>query len=303
MENTENTNPTEVKDTEVKNTEVEINSENYYSNEVNKKYMSVSQFKSFAGTYAKTACEAEALDKYLNPVYETSESLMVGSYIDAFYEGTLDKFKADHPEIISSRGATKGELKSEYKKADYIIKRTQEDDLFKQFTSGEKQKLLTGNLFGVDWKIKPDFLFDDKITDLKIVKSIKDVFWSNGEPIDFIRYWGYDIQGAVYQAIVEQNTGKKLPFYIVAASKEPETDIEIIEIDQSYLDEALEYVRLKLPRVIALKNQTAEPHRCGYCNFCKRTKKLIAPVKLSEFCGDRTRVEMPFEIDDNPFAD
>lgn len=44
--------------------------------------------------------------------------------------------------------------------------------------------------------------------------------------LDFIRFWGYDTQGAIYQETVRQNTGKRLPFYIAAASKEPTTDIE-----------------------------------------------------------------------------
>ena len=286
--------------------ELELTEENYYGEEANKIYMSVSQFKSFAGTNAKAACEAKALNDFLHPTYESTTSLLVGSYIDAYYEGTLDKFKAEHPEIISSRGATKGELKSDFKKAEVIIERTKADPLFQEYTQGEKQKKLVGNLFGVDWKIKPDFLFDDKICDLKIVKSIQEVFWSNGEPYDFIRYWGYDIQGAVYQAIVEQNTGKKLPFYIVAASKEDTPDIEIIEIDQSYLDEALEYVKIKLPHVLAVKNQQTAPTRCGKCPYCRSTKKLIAPIKLSDFCGDRNRTpieDIDIETEDNPFAD
>ena len=32
----------------------------------------------------------------------------------------------------------------------------------------------------------------------------------NKENMDFIRNWGYDIQGAIYQAVVEKNTGKNV---------------------------------------------------------------------------------------------
>lgn len=39
---------------------MELTAENYYSPEANAEYMSVSQFKSFAGTDGKLACEAEA---------------------------------------------------------------------------------------------------------------------------------------------------------------------------------------------------------------------------------------------------
>lgn len=36
---------------------------NYYSQEANREYMSVSQFKDFAGTYGKLPCEFTALEK------------------------------------------------------------------------------------------------------------------------------------------------------------------------------------------------------------------------------------------------
>ena len=48
--------------------------------------------------------------------------------------------------------------------------------------------------------------------------------------MNFIEYWGYDLQAAVYQEVVYQNTGERLPFFVAAASKEEETDIELIWI-------------------------------------------------------------------------
>ena len=40
-----------------------LTAENYYSKEANEKYMSVSQYKDFAGTYGKMACEFSAIEK------------------------------------------------------------------------------------------------------------------------------------------------------------------------------------------------------------------------------------------------
>ena len=56
--------------------------------------MSVSQFKSFAGTDGKLACEAEAMAE-LRGEWEMKKTtaLMVGSYVDSYFEGTLDDFK------------------------------------------------------------------------------------------------------------------------------------------------------------------------------------------------------------------
>ena len=40
-----------------------LTAENYYSQEANEEYMSVSQFKDFCGTYGKMPCEFTAMGK------------------------------------------------------------------------------------------------------------------------------------------------------------------------------------------------------------------------------------------------
>lgn len=64
---------------------MELTAENYYSPEANAEYMSVSQFKSFAGTDGKLACEAEAMAE-LRGEWEMKKTtaLMVGSYVDSY---------------------------------------------------------------------------------------------------------------------------------------------------------------------------------------------------------------------------
>lgn len=42
---------------------MQLTDENYYSQEANREYMSVSQFKDFSGTYGKLACEYSAKEK------------------------------------------------------------------------------------------------------------------------------------------------------------------------------------------------------------------------------------------------
>ena len=71
-----------------------LTAENYYSQEANEEYMSVSQFKDFCGTYGKMPCEFTAMEKLKGRWEEPkSKALMVGSYVDSYFEGTLDKFK------------------------------------------------------------------------------------------------------------------------------------------------------------------------------------------------------------------
>jgi hypothetical protein len=76
-----------------------LTAENYYSKEANKEYMSVSQYKDFAGTYGKMACEFSAVEK-LEERWEQKKTtpLLVGSYVDSYFEGTLEEFKKENPE-------------------------------------------------------------------------------------------------------------------------------------------------------------------------------------------------------------
>lgn len=258
-----------------------LTEENYYSQEANKEFLSVSQYKTFCGSFGRQACEARAIAE-LNGEWEQekTQSLLVGSYVDAHFEGTLDVFRAKNPEIFTQKGG----LRAEYKKADEIINRVEQDDLFMQFMSGEKQVIMTGEIGGAKWKIKIDSLVPDKcIVDLKVMKSLRDVFRTHdAEYMGFVEFWGYDIQGAVYQEIVRQNTGKTLPFFIAAASKEKETDIEIIHIDDGHLRECLLEVESNVSKVLALKLGEYQPIRCECCDYCRRTKVLKGPISYAD---------------------
>ena len=256
-----------------------LTEDNYYSKEANLEYMSVSQFKDFAGTYGKRACEFEAMEKLFgrwNPPPTTP--LLVGSYVDSYVEGTLDSFMERHPEVFTREG----ELKAPFRKAEEIIARIERDKYFMKYLSGKKQVIMTANIFGCDWKIKMDsYLPGVAIVDLKVMASITDNKWVKDIGyLDFVRYWGYDIQGAVYQKVVELNTGKKLPFYIAAATKENEPDIRIIHITQNYLDEALALVEANIKRVLEVKNGEVLPDRCDACDCCKHNRVLKAPISI-----------------------
>lgn len=264
---------------------ITLTNDNYFSQQADMDYMSVSQFKALIGTQAHSACEATAL-KHINHEIEEQKTtaLLVGSYVDAYFEGTLDAFKAENPEIFKTTG-DKG-LKADYVQAQKIIDRTNRDKLFSDFMNGQKQVIMTANLFGVDWKIKMDSYHPkDKIVDLKIMKDMLPM-WSPAfeSKVDFIRFWGYDIQGAVYQRIVEILTGDKLPFFIACATKEKEagTDIQVIEITQPYLDAALSFVENNIEHAVAVKNGTIEAKRCGTCAICRDSRILKAPIRIDD---------------------
>ena len=154
-----------------------LTAENYYSQEANMAYVSVSQYKDFCGTTGKMGCEAMAMAKLRGEIEEVKTiPMMVGSYVDAYFEGTISVFVAQHPEIISSRGKTAGELKSEYKQASLLIDRAEKDEVFMRYMAGDKQVIMTGEIEGVPVKIKIDSTDGMRITDLKTVRSITETF-------------------------------------------------------------------------------------------------------------------------------
>lgn len=257
-----------------------LTAENYYSKEANKEYMSVSQYKDFAGTYGKMACEFSAVEK-LEERWEQKKTtpLLVGSYVDSYFEGTVGEFKKETPEIFKQDGG----LKAPYIQADKIIERMERDPLFMMYMSGKKQVIMTAELFGAKWKIKIDSYAEGiAITDLKVVESITKPKWVRDIGyLDFIRYWGYDIQGAIYQEVVYRNTGLRLPFYIAAGTKEEEPNIEVIHVTQNYLDEAKHMVEMNMPRILRVKSGEAEPDRCEMCDCCRHTKVLKRPISIT----------------------
>ena len=119
-----------------------LTAENYFSREADEAFLSVSQYKDFCGTYGKTGCEEHALAKLHGEWIENTEdsvALMVGSYVDAHFEGTLDLFKAKHPSIFKKDGS----LYSQYNKANIMINRCERDELFMSYMSGQKQVIMT----------------------------------------------------------------------------------------------------------------------------------------------------------------
>ena len=157
---------------------------NYYSPETDQQYFSVSQYKDFM------KCEAMAMAK-LRGEYKPAmtRAMLTGSFVDSYFEGTLDLFINEHPAVFTQ----KQELRSEFKKANEIIARINQDDTFLRFMSGEKQRIMTFELFGYPWKMKMDsYLPGICITDLKVVQKFRTL------PL-----WRYDLQGTVYQKGVE----------------------------------------------------------------------------------------------------
>lgn len=273
-----------------------LTEENYYSTEANKAFCSSSQYKSFIGCPALPGCEARAMAE-INGEWsrDVTDALLKGQILDTLWE--LKDFSLEEksaiimerfPDCVASRGATKGELKAEYRRVMKMYERTLRDEMFCKLMSGEKQTILTGTINGLAFKIKMDsFVPGVCITDLKTVENCSKTFRKyvadsgNREP--FYRLWGYDTQMAIYREIVRQNTGDVLRCYIAAVDKKEHPLPLTLELDPKLLDDALESVKANCERIIMLKSGEIETfQRCDDCDYCRDTYKCEV-ISSSEF--------------------
>lgn len=263
-----------------------LTKENYFSNHY---YLSYSRFSRFL------SCEAMAFSDYKS---KPSVAQLVGSYVDAYFSDELEEFNTEHPEIFNSRT---GDLKTDFKDANRLIERIKSDKMLMHYMSGEKQKIMTGEILSVPFKIKIDsYLKDEAIVDLKVMKDFSDV-WSTAynSRVNFVEAYNYDIELAIFQEIVFQNTGKKLPCYLVCVTKEDPADIGLFELPQDTLDEAMGLVLRNLPRYKDIAEGKVAPHRCEVCPYCRSTKQAkIISYKFAGMNGDELREE-GFVCDDD----
>jgi len=250
---------------------MELTNNNYFSPEAQKQYWSVSQLKAFM------KCEAcglaEARGEYQR---EVTDALLIGSYVDAYFSNEITPFMTMNGDKMFKKN---GELLAKFQHANEIIEAVKSQPLMMDFLTGEKQVIMQAELFGVPWKTKMDVYDEKRIVDLKVVKDFDDIYDPGYGWRSWIEYWGYDIQGAVYQKVEQLVTGRTepLPFYIVAVTKEKIPDIKVIHLPQHILDTALKIVEAKIERFDLIKQGEVEPIRCEKCEYCRSTKKLTAP--------------------------
>lgn len=268
----------------------ELTKDNYYSLEMAQKYCSASQYKSFIGYPLSKVCEERAMAELRGEwKQETTKALLIGSILDSLWEGaTTDELVDRFPECVSTKGATKGQLKSEFQQAIQLYERTKRDKKFSQYMSGEKQVQMTGVIADLPFKIRMDSFIDGVcITDLKTTQDASRDFRyyipDSGERLPFYLAYAYDTQLAVYREVVRQNTGDTLRCYIAAIDKKPHPLPAIIEMEPQLLDEALENVKRNCGHIIKLKSGEIEPIiRCEECDYCRDTYECTV-VSTSEF--------------------
>lgn len=263
---------------------LKLTAENYYSKDANMAYMSASQYKAFR------KCEAAAMAE-LHGEFErkNTAALSVGSFIDAYFSGEMDQFKAQNPGIFTRTG----DLRAEYSKAMEAARRIEQDELARMLISGRHQVIKTGKIGGVWFKSKYDSLLSANavenickkfpavralvpfggpmIVDLKYMRDFNDVRDDDmGEYVNFIEYWGYNYQGAIYQAIDKRHA----PFVILSVTKDDVPDIDAFFVPDEDLSDCIAEIEVHAPRYDAIKKGLTAPSGCGKCAYCRSQKKL-----------------------------
>ena len=273
---------------------MDLTEQNYFTQDVSKQYMSASQLKGFLSCPAQTLAELSGEYKR-----ETSTALLVGSYVDAHFSSTLPQFRAEHPEIYTLKGG----LRSEFSQAEDIIAYLSADPLLMRMMGGEKQKIVTGTIQGVQFKGKLDCLLsaeqchaiaedypemaadlmmaEGAIVDLKCMRSAEAVWVDGRGKLSFVEAFRYDLQCAVYQSLI----GGKLPCFLVVVTKEKQPDKLLVKIPQYMLDSALEAVEPLIPQFQAMKDDLALVKPCGRCDFCRSIKQCVGAIDADDLDG------------------
>ena len=272
---------------------MELTRDNYYTPEADREYMSCSQYQSFCECEAKAMAKLEG--RWTDP---DKEAFLVGNYFHTIFEGpeAHEQFIQENFDTIFKTKVIKGK-KGEpdqtvvtgkyapYEQADKMIEVAQNDPLIKSLIDlpGENEKIMTGELWGVPWRIRLDKYVPDgrMIIDWKTVANISELKWSEAmhEKVTFIDAYGYMMRAAVYTEIEKQNahSSEDAPFIIVAISKQDYPDKEALYLNhrQRY-DYELEQIRKRLGMIQMIKAGRVKPKRCGCCDYCRATKVLTA---------------------------
>lgn len=247
--------------------------DNYFSKEADMEYMSVSQWKLFY------ECEAKALATIQGQETATfKEAFLEGQLFEELVAGDAQTFMENHPELVSSRGATAGQLKAEFKKVVNAAERFNSQNFFTDIIKKcQKQVILTGEISGVKIKCAID-LFDpetNSIYDIKCMKDFKEQ-WNSEEKAYMPWYYvyGYVMQLAVYRELVRQNFGEPKEIGLITATKEDEPNIAALSFSSDLLDLELDNFKLYLKRYDNIKKGLLKPDNCKCCDYCKSIKVI-----------------------------
>lgn len=297
----------------------------YFSNEASWQYWSNSLFRNFLDCEARSLAEIKKewskkwdelpliVGNYVHSYFESEkaheeflekhEDYLYKKASKASYQKAIDdvggEYKAsdtikdlkDKIEELNNSGHevenVKGELYQDFIVADQMIDRIKDDPLFNHFWQGEKEVVVTGELYGHEWKGKIDCLNVDKgyFIDLKTNQNPHMRYYDveRGQYVSFVESFGYSMQVALYEELLEMEYGKPFVGYIFAVSKEKPSNFLPIEIPVYEKRFQLEKIQMNIDHVEKVKVGEVEPRYCNRCEYCREyrpVEEFITPDKL-----------------------
>ena len=251
----------------------------YFSKESETKYMSNHQYSAWQ------SCEARAYAEYVTHEYkrETSDAFIQGLYFEALYAG-----QEYTNEALRNK---KGELYAKFANCPAMAIKCQKDKLFRMVASGEWQTELFGKIQGHDFKCKLDYINHGKgwICDLKTTADFSDR-WMNldgkNTKVKWYEEWNYWRQMAIQKELAEQTYGKRHEVYIAAVTKQAPPNLDVLDFNNpKRLNLELISMASRLDRIKWCKQGKVELTRCGFCDYCRSTKKLTTITKAESVYG------------------
>jgi hypothetical protein len=181
-------------------------------------------------------------------------------------------------DMVSGRGATKGELKSNFKRVIGSVEAFQRQPFFSELIKKcERQKIFTGEIAGIPFKGCVDF-FDAATAssyDTKCMRDFKKIYSkSDTMHVNWYFAYGYNYQMAIYRELINHTCGKSGVHALLAVTKEEVPDVAAFMFSDEILDNAIEVIKEYAPVYDRIKRGGIEPEPCGSCDYCKQVKIL-----------------------------
>lgn len=257
-----------------------LTSDNYYGNDADLEYMSATWIKKFM------ECEAAGLNSLLNPPQDAVPTvpMLEGNFVHSYFESVeahqafIDEHQPSKGSKVPTIFTQKGKLLAKFKEAQRMIDRLKQSNEFNFFYNGpdcQKEAIVTGQLYGVNWKGKIDSLNVDKgyFCDLKTTADMHRSFWNaeKHERQSWFDEYNYALQMGAYKKLLQSKYHKPFNVYVFAVDKKDSPAVEALEVDYSRLQAGLDQIEEYQPRLMQVISGEEEPVRCGNCDYCRST--------------------------------
>lgn len=251
-----------------------LNRENYHSPEAKRKWLSSSDVKQaikceFAWKAYRTGQMQED---------EGKEAFKQGNLFETMLNGTDEEirlFQENNSDMFSSRGPTKGQLKSAYQSVmDCVESVRRQPFLMEIIQNSRKQVIMTGKILGVPFRVMCDLIYSDgSVYDLKCMKSFARE-WSNRAEtfVEWFEAWNYPVQLWIYKEIAEQN-GLTVPNVGLIAGSKQNADVQALRFGNDLIAQAKADALYEIERMKEILNG-AEPMRCESCEACIKSRVI-----------------------------